>query len=202
MATRAAAEGRRARSADERNVRRVDHHHFHGWLVRLKRAGTRHERYFHDQGDRKAARARAILWRDRTAARLPPPRKFKHTYSLNKTGVVGVYLARSRTRTGTRVCYYCATWVEATGQARKRLFSVVKYGAAKAFEMATHARKKASPSNCGRAADSPLAAGPSCRSRAALMDSVLHLSCPRLPPSRAPSLSRARGAVGEAAAVA
>ena len=28
-----------------RNVQRIDHHHFHGWLVCLKRAGTRHERY-------------------------------------------------------------------------------------------------------------------------------------------------------------
>ena len=62
------AEGRR------RNVQRVDHHHFHGWLVRLKRAGRNYEHYFHDQGDRRAALARAITWRNETAARLPPPR--------------------------------------------------------------------------------------------------------------------------------
>lgn len=131
------AEGRR------RNVQRVDHHHFHGWLVSLKRGGKRHERYFRDQGDRKAALARALAWRDQRAARLPPPRKFKRTYSLNKTGVVGVHLARGRTRKGTRVRYYCATWVEAAGQARKRSFSVAKYGAERAFDLAQRARRKA-----------------------------------------------------------
>lgn len=125
------------------NVQRVDHHHFHGFVVRLKRAGKRHERYFRDEGDRRAAFARAVRWRDETASRLPPPRKFKRRYALNKTGVVGVHLAIGRTRKGTRVRHYCATWVEAAGQPRKRSFSVRKYGAGRAFEMAKHARKRA-----------------------------------------------------------
>lgn len=72
-----------------RNVQRVDHHHFHGWLVSLKRAGKRHQRYFHDQRDPKAALERALVWRDRMALRLPPPRKFKRRYTLNKTGIIG-----------------------------------------------------------------------------------------------------------------
>jgi hypothetical protein len=126
-----------------RNVQRVDHHHFHGWHVCLKRAGQRHERYFRDEGDRTAALARAVCWRDLTAARLPPPRKFTRRYALNKTGVIGVHLSRQRTRSGTRVRYYCATWIDAAGLSHKRSFSVRKYGAAQAFDMAERARTKA-----------------------------------------------------------
>lgn len=126
-----------------RNVQRVDHHHFHGWLVCLKRAGKRRERYFHDRGDRMTALAGALAWRDQMTSRLPPPRKFKRSYVLNKTGVVGVHLARGRTRKGTRVRHYCATWADDTGQARKRSFSVKKYGAERAFDLAVRARRKA-----------------------------------------------------------
>ena len=125
------------------NVQRVDHHDFHGWLVCLKRAGRRYERYFRDQGDREAALGRALLWRDRTTSRLPPPRKFKRRYVLNKTGVVGVHLARGRTRKGTRVRHYCATWFDDAGQPRKRSFSVAKYGAERAFDLAARARRSA-----------------------------------------------------------
>lgn len=126
-----------------RNVQRVDHHDFHGWLVCLKRAGRRYERFFRDKTDRKATLGRALAWRDQMAARLPPPRKFKRRSALNKTGIVGVHLARGHTRKGTRVRRYCATWVDDTGQARKRPFSVMKYGAERAFDLATRARRKA-----------------------------------------------------------
>lgn len=50
--------------------------------------------------------------------------------------MIGVHLARQRTRSGTRVRYYCATWIDATGLSRKRSFSVTKYGAASARRMA------------------------------------------------------------------
>lgn len=126
-----------------RNVQRVDHHHFRGWLVSLKRAGERYERYFRDQDSRTAALSRAVAWRDETAAKLPPPRKFKRSYSLNKTGVIGVHLARQRTRRGRLVRYYCATWIDAAGRPKKRSFSVAKYGKEKAFEMAERARRQA-----------------------------------------------------------
>jgi len=57
--------------------------------------------------------------------------------------VIGVHLAEGRTRKGTRVRYYCATWADATGHPRKRSFSVTKYGEEKAFELAVRARKDA-----------------------------------------------------------
>jgi hypothetical protein len=125
------------------NVARVDHHHFHGWHVCLKRAGQRHERYFHDRRDARAALARALAWRDRMAATLPPPRKFHRTSSLNTTGIVGVHLARQRTRKGTLVRYYTATWVDERGRPVKRVFSVAKYGEWRAFALAAQARRQA-----------------------------------------------------------
>ena len=125
------------------NVQRVDHNDFHGWHVCLKRAGKRYETYVKDSGDPKAALARALRWRDRVAATLPPPRKFKSRYALNKTGVIGVRLALQRTRKGTPARYYCATWFDATGRPRKRSFSVAKYGEAKARSLAVRARRQA-----------------------------------------------------------
>ena len=126
-----------------RNVQRVDHHDFHGWHVCLKRAGQRHERYLSDRSDAQAALGRALRWRDEMAASLPPPRKFKRRYVLNKTGVIGVHLAAQRTRKGTRVRYYCATWIDATGRSHKRSFSVAKYGESTARSFAVKARREA-----------------------------------------------------------
>jgi hypothetical protein len=125
-----------------RNVQRVDHHDFHGWHVCLKRAGQRYERYFTEQGDASAALRRARRWRDEMAASLPPPRKFKRRYVLNRTGVVGVHLARQRTRKGTRVRYYCATWIDAGGRSHKRSFSVAKYGELTARARAIRTRRE------------------------------------------------------------
>jgi len=130
-------------AARMRNVTRVDHHHFHGWQVCLKRGGQRHQRYFADEGDRQAGLRRALLWRDRMAAVLPPPRKFKKRFALNTTGVIGVTLARQRTRGGRLVHYYCATWFDERGQRRKRSFSVAKYGRREAWARAIEARRNA-----------------------------------------------------------
>lgn len=84
---------------------------------------------------------RALLWRDRVAALLPPPRKFKKRFVLNTTGVIGVTLARQRTRGGRLVEYYCATWFDERGQRRKRSFSVAKYGRREARALAIDTRR-------------------------------------------------------------
>jgi hypothetical protein len=123
------------------NVQRVDHHYFHGWHVSLKRAGRRYERYFNDGTDRAAALQRALRWRDRMAATLPPPRKFKRRYVLNTTGVIGVHLAVQRTRKGTIVRYYCATWIDDVGRTHKQSFSVAKFGGRRARSLAVAGRK-------------------------------------------------------------
>jgi len=126
-----------------RNIQRVDHHHFHGWLVCLKRAGVRHSRYFRDDPDGKSSLAAATHWRDEMAETLPPPRKFKRRYVLNTTGEIGVHLARTRTRKGTAVRYYCATWVDERGHSNKRSFSLAKYGRTKARSLAVRTRREA-----------------------------------------------------------
>jgi hypothetical protein len=126
-----------------RNVQRVDHHHFHGWQVCLKRAGERHEHYFGDEGDRQAALRRALRWRDQMAAVLPPSRKFQRRHVLNTTGVVGVHFSRQYTRARRLANYYGATWVDELGQRHKRSFSVAKYGTRKARALAVDARTRA-----------------------------------------------------------
>jgi hypothetical protein len=125
-----------------RCVQRYEHHDFCGWLVSLKRAGVIFRRYFSDNGDRRAALRRALRWRDRMMARLPPPRKFKRRWAQNKTGVIGVNVRDGRTRKGTRVRYYDASWVDETGRTRKRTFSVAKYGESRARAMAIRTRKQ------------------------------------------------------------
>jgi hypothetical protein len=62
---------------------------------------------------------------------------------LNKTGIIGVHLAVQRTRKGTLVRYYCATWFDQPGKPRKRSFSVAKYGRLKARSLATTTRREA-----------------------------------------------------------
>jgi hypothetical protein len=126
-----------------RNVVRVDHHDFHGWHVCLKRAGQRYGRYFRDAGSGRAALAKAIRWRNALAARLPPPRKFKRRYSLNKTGVIGVSLSRERTRRGVPAPRYSATWIDERGHQRKRSFSIGRFGKEKALALASNARREA-----------------------------------------------------------
>ena len=126
-----------------RNIRRVDHHHFHGWIASLKRQGRRYERYFKDSPDRASSLARALDWRDQMLARLPPPRKFKRSYVLNTTGVVGVTVSRERTRSGRVFRRYRAACYDETGRERRRSFSIARYGAAKARALAITARKDA-----------------------------------------------------------
>lgn len=137
------ARGMSRPAAGMRNVTRVDHHHFHGWQVCLKRGGQRVQRYFADEGDARAALRRALRWRDRMAAVLPPPRRFKKRFALNTTGVIGVTLTHQRTRGGRLGRYYCATWFDEHGQRRKRSFSVAKHGRLEARARAVEARRNA-----------------------------------------------------------
>jgi hypothetical protein len=124
-----------------RNIRRVDHNYFHGWLVRFHRAEQVYETSFRDDGDRESALRRAIAWHDWMKPRLPPERRIKSRYVLNKTGVIGVQFTVQRSRKGTRLSYYCAMWTDAAGRTHKRSFSVAKYGKAEARARAIRVRK-------------------------------------------------------------
>jgi len=142
------------------NLTRYDHNYFHGWVVEFKRAGEIHVEYLKDDGGRRAARRRAIAWRDRVLATLSPPRRFHRRSSTSTTGVVGVIHSRTHTRKGTPVEYYCATWTTEDGRPHQRKFSVLKYGLRRAFAMARDVRatviaEMLQPRKLGRSTPSP-----------------------------------------------
>jgi len=124
-----------------RNVTRCEHR-FLGWAVCLKRQGKIHLRYFRDERNRTTSLSRALAWRDQMIAVLPPPRKIKRRYVRNKTGVIGVSRCVDRTRGGTLVPRYYASWIDERGRRHKHSFSVAKYGEAKARAMAIRLRRK------------------------------------------------------------
>jgi hypothetical protein len=130
----------RKRPWELRNIRRIDHNFFHGWLVHFERAGSVYEDHFNDRGDRQSALWRAITWRDWVEARLPKRRKFQRRHVRNNTGVVGVLLVTQRSRRGTLLTYAVAHWTEASGRKRKRSFSVLKYGKREALARAKRIR--------------------------------------------------------------
>jgi hypothetical protein len=84
----------------------------------------------------------ARRFRDELLARLPPPTKIKRRFSLNTSGVIGVTLSRERSRAGTLVERYLATWPTANGKRCKVSFSVGRYGHAEARRLAIKARKE------------------------------------------------------------
>jgi hypothetical protein len=71
---------------------------------------------------------------------LPPERHFKLSHSRNTSGVIGVHFHRDRKG---RIVRYAATWNDEHGQARKRSFSVARYGAREARSLAIQARREA-----------------------------------------------------------
>ncbi len=136
--------GRRKR-IHHRNLRRVDRYGDHGWVVSVKRRGRRRVEHFADRvhGGREAALLRAIQRRDELEASLPPPVKLKTRYSLNKTGVVGVFLEVRRLRLGPAARYYGATWTELSGKRMRVRFLASRYGEREARHLAIRARQEA-----------------------------------------------------------
>jgi len=115
-----------------------------GWHVAIRRKGRLRWRYFRD--DAHAGRNRALLcalaWRDAQLRRLPPATLIRTRYGPNTTGVVGVQLARDRTRGGRIAPRYRASWYELDGRLRMRSFSVGKYGMTRAKAMAVEVRRQ------------------------------------------------------------
>lgn len=113
-------------------------------MVRVTRRQRRYGGYFADRvhGGRDEALRLALDQRDELEASLPPAVKMKRKFSLNKTGVVGVYLGLGRRR-GRVWRYYGATWTELSGKKVNRRFSVLKYGEREARRLAIRARREA-----------------------------------------------------------
>ncbi len=126
----------------ERLIRRYEHNYFRGWVVAIKRRGKRWIRYFSDsRGGRAAARRAARAYRNEMVAALPWPTKAKRSYIRNTTGVVGVARVKERTRAGSIMLRYVATWPSRSGKPKKATFSIGLYGEEKAFRLAVKARR-------------------------------------------------------------
>jgi hypothetical protein len=126
----------------ERLIRRYEHNYFRGWLVCIKRQGTRYEKYFSDKPDGRAdALRRARRFREQLLKRLPIASKVKRTYVRNTTGEIGVALVRQRARSGRLIRRYVAQWPTPDGRRAKASFSVIYHGEAKARRLAIKARR-------------------------------------------------------------
>lgn len=126
---------------------RIDHppRKTHGWMVRLKRGDYRVHEFFSDKkhgGKRKAKSAAAARYAELLSAAPPPlPIKNRRT-SRNKTGKVGVRVARDVSRRDETQEYrsYVAFWTDPRGVQRSLKFSLNKYGETRAFLLACIAR--------------------------------------------------------------
>ena len=125
------------------NVRRKDHYHFHGYVVRLGRVRSQLSKSFSDTtcGGRRAALARALEYRDALLAELPPPVRI-HRKSNNSTGIPGVGLVYDRTRSGRVVPRFIAHWQDADGRGKKKSYSTLVHGFAGAESKAIQARNE------------------------------------------------------------
>jgi AP2 domain len=122
-----------------RNITRTPH----GWLVAIKRKGRWvATRFFANKPTSRAALARAVKWRDEVLSTLPPPRRFAFRRSRSSTGIIGVSRVGTRAPSGHLLFRYVASWYE-KGRQVNRGFSVLKYGEAKARDLAVKARQDA-----------------------------------------------------------
>lgn len=130
---RDAVRARRPRTSRYRNITRFDYGSTHGYFVRMSWKHERRSKFFSDgkHGDRLAALAAAIAWRDSTALELGKPQGKAPRKDL------GVH---RRVKDGRDV--FEATWYE-DGRHRRTSFSVRKHGVKQARALAVDARARA-----------------------------------------------------------
>lgn len=124
----------RKRTSRYRNVTRFDYGNTHGYFVRLSWQHDRRSKFFSDgkYGDRLAALAAAIAWRDATSQEMgKPDARMAHKKDL------GIH---RRVKDGRDV--FEATWYE-DGRHRRTSFSVRKHGVKQARALAIEARARA-----------------------------------------------------------
>jgi hypothetical protein len=124
----------RPRTSRYRNITRFDYGSTHGYFVRLSWKHDRRSKFFSDTkyGDRLAALAAAIAWRDSTAQEMGKPSG--KAASRKDLGI------HRRVKDGRDV--YEATWYE-DGRHRRTSFSVRKHGLRQARALAIEARARA-----------------------------------------------------------
>jgi hypothetical protein len=116
----------------------------HGFMVRMARQGTRHQKFFSDikYGGKNKALAAAKQQLATWSNALPGRRSTKDRLtSRNRTGTVGVYLSVSTQSANGANEAYCASWTDSNGRRRKINFSTQRYGKKQAWELACLARE-------------------------------------------------------------
>jgi len=120
----------------------------HGFFVRLQRQGRIYSAFFTDlkYGGKAAALAAAKKFYHQSVAIFGPPAILNRQWwaeivrRKGRSGIHGVQKAVVR-RDGKIYLYWCATWSPEPYVARRKLFSIRKYGASEAKELAIRARR-------------------------------------------------------------
>jgi hypothetical protein len=133
---------RRPKTTRYKGVTRIDHppKSTFGYFVRVTWNKVTHSKFFSDKvyGDRLAALASAIEWRDATEKAIGKPRSERQVIGAPRTstGIVGV---RRVIKDGRAV--YEATWRE-NNRVRRTSYSITKHGERKARALARQAREQ------------------------------------------------------------
>jgi len=117
-----------------------------GWMVRLRRAEVRNQKFFGDRtygGKAKALKAAKDCYEEWLAAAPPIKTTRGQVTARNSSGVVGVHLVRNLdSRWANAESFgYCASWITEDGQRQKLSFAWTRYGKKKAWELACLARE-------------------------------------------------------------
>lgn len=129
---------------------RIDqpHKHNHGFFVRIARRGKIHTGFFPDKahGGKEQALAAAQTYYQKLAAKLGTPVQHSRLYwseikrRPGRRGIVGVRRVVSQ-RDGRKRVYWMAAWSPEYGVVTRRVFSIRRYGALKARQLAIRARR-------------------------------------------------------------
>lgn len=117
-----------------------------GWMVRLRRAEMRNQKFFGDRtygGKTKALKAAKECYEEWLAEAPPVKTTRDQVTARNSTGVVGVHLVRNLdSRWANAESFgYCASWITEDGQRQKLSFAWTRYGKKTAWELACLARE-------------------------------------------------------------
>ena len=133
-------------------ITRIDHEtsHTHSWLVRIQRRNRMHCRHFSDAvcGGKRQALQAAKAYRDSLIQQHPPLSLTDFCTirkKTNRSGVSGVtrHEAPGRTPASPRRLFWLAQWPIGGGKAKKRKFSIKRYGERGAYLRALRARRAA-----------------------------------------------------------
>ncbi len=133
-------------------ISRVDHDasHTHSWLVRIQRRNRMHCRHFSDVacGGKRQALQAAKAYRDGLIQQHSPLSRAEFCTirkKTNRSGVSGVTRQDTpgRTPASPRRLFWLAQWPIGGGRAKKRKFSIKRYGERGAYLRALRARRAA-----------------------------------------------------------